>query len=195
MTERIREEVINVVFAQKLRSRGLSLVVPEIVGKRKKPDIIVDLYGLRLLIEGRKEHMEKGLFRDIKVKLQEGYGDIGIAILYPNRLYEIKEIGELGKKIEKYKFSGSVFYWTSKGLKSIKYQEKGVGNIVELIRETMNIYIKNDILKEQIGEINHSIEKIVKIINIPDLWLSDKELLKKLKMALGVSSYEKEEKK
>ncbi|MCD6100443.1 MAG: hypothetical protein J7K33_07685 [Candidatus Marinimicrobia bacterium] len=58
MSKKIREEVINVVLAQLLRKKGLDLVIPEIVNKRR-PDVIVELYGLQLLIEGRKEKCQK----------------------------------------------------------------------------------------------------------------------------------------
>lgn len=194
MTEKIREEVINVVLAQSLRNKGLDLVIPETIGKRRWQDVIVELYGLRLLIEGRKEHLKKGLFKDIEEKLEDGYGDIGIAILYPNKLYKVKEIGELEKKIEKSRFSGAVFYWSAEGIKYVSFHNKEVRNIVEVIREILNIYVKNDILKQQIEEVRNSIEKIVKDVNIPTLWLSDKELLSKLMIALGVSDYGKEEK-
>jgi len=194
MSEKVREEVINVLFAQILKTKGLSLVIPEISGKRRRPDIIVDLYGLRLLIEGRNESLEKSLYKDIRVKLEEGYGDMGMAILYPDKLYFADDIDKLKTKIEKSRFAGSVINWTVEGLKFVKFKKNKVGDIAELIREVLNIYIKNDILYQQILEVQSSIDNIVKNINLPDLWHSDKDLLAKLKWSLGISSNGKKEK-
>lgn len=189
----IREEVINVVLAQTLRKRGLNLVIPEIIQNRRRPDVIVELYGLQLLIEGRKAKYKKTLFADIKEKLEEGYGDIGIAMLYSEDLYEIKEIGDLERKLEDSRIAGAIFYWGWDGLKKLEFNGKAIVEIVEIIRGTLDIYIQNNILKQQIFEVKNTIEKIVRSVNVPDLWLSDKELLEKLMSALGISDYGEEE--
>lgn len=195
MAEKIREEVINVVIAHILKKKGLDLVIPETIGRKKRPDIIVGLYGLTFLIEGRNENLRKSLFKDTRKKLEEGYGDVGMAILYSEDLYKVEEeIGELEIKIEKSHFSGAVFYWTSEGIKHISFYNKKVKDIIELIREILDIYVKNDILRQQVQEVQNSLERVVKTASKPALWFSDKELKKRLLSALGVSDYGKEEK-
>jgi len=145
-------------------------------------------------LKGEKKNAKKKLYNDIKDKLEEGYGDIGIAILYPDPLYQINEINELEQKIENSRFSGAIFYWGWDRLKKLDFHGKSIEEMIEIIRETLDIYIKNDILKQQIDEVKNAIESIVQSVNVPDLWLSDKELLEKLMSALGISEYGEEEK-
>src|SRR5207244_1533819 len=78
-TFKVREEVLNVILADLLSKRGL-LSIPESIRKsvtgKKLPDVtIADLWGVRILLEGRvgeTDAVRDGLFKDAKKRVDEG---------------------------------------------------------------------------------------------------------------------------
>lgn len=88
-----REEVLNVALARILSRRGL-VSVPETIartlhGARKMPDVLVFFRGLRVVLEGKYSDFPNADARvsgDVREKIDEGVGHIGIAVVYPAEL-------------------------------------------------------------------------------------------------------------
>ncbi len=91
---RLRQEVVNVLLAQSLQDRGLAAVPEQIVvaaatGALRMPDVIADLQGLRLAIEGEfasTEHATELALRKATERVVEGIAHVGIGVVYPDEL-------------------------------------------------------------------------------------------------------------
>lgn len=95
MEHRHRQEVLNVLLAQLLQERGL-VSAPEVIRRgpsttTRLPDVIVDLHGLRLVIEcefsakplsaARQKALEKA-----QERVRQAVAHVGVAVLYPASL-------------------------------------------------------------------------------------------------------------
>jgi len=87
-----REEVLNIALARTLSRRGL-ISIPETIRRipagRRLPDILVFFRGLRVVLEGKcgdYPDAENAVFGDVRQKVDEGIGHIGIAVVYPAEL-------------------------------------------------------------------------------------------------------------
>lgn len=103
----IREEVLNVVLAELLSDRGL-ISVPESIRRsvregRRLPDVtIADLWGVRIVIEGRignGQTIRDSLFRDASARVEEGISPFCLAVLYPAGLRRINSLANLRNRL------------------------------------------------------------------------------------------------
>jgi hypothetical protein len=107
---RVREEVFNVVLAQLLSRRGL-VAVPEGMDRGgRRPDVVVNFYGLRLIIEGKVDERgaESHLAEQAEGRLEDGLGHVVLAVLYPRELRE-QDPESLEKALEGASFRVRVF--------------------------------------------------------------------------------------
>src|SRR5216683_5173980 len=104
-----REEVVNVVLAERLEQRGM-LSVPETIRKsierktRELPDIIVaDLLGIRMVIEGRfnKGSARDSLLTDARERVEQGISPVCLAVLYPPELRSAESLPKLRMNLER----------------------------------------------------------------------------------------------
>jgi len=86
---RVRKEVseaaLNVEFASLLREQGLSVLgEARIQSPRglRKPDVLIQLNGIRIILEGRFE--EHKLEEDCRRRLEEGLAELSVAVVYPD---------------------------------------------------------------------------------------------------------------
>jgi hypothetical protein len=75
----LREENLNVVLAELLAERGLKAlgeVVLRKKGGRPEPDVLIDLNGVRIVIEGKKPGMWDTLVEQCKERLDNNVCDL-----------------------------------------------------------------------------------------------------------------------
>jgi hypothetical protein len=90
----VRQEVLNVLTAELLSQYGMVAVPEQILSAKRvrhMPDVIVDLQGLRLALEGefdtapdKKSRAMASAWR----RVEEGIAHVGVAVLYPKALRE-----------------------------------------------------------------------------------------------------------
>lgn len=94
LTDAYRQEVFNVLLAQLLQERGV-ITAPESILKatperaRRMPDLIVNFYGLRTMIEGEvddRPDAETKALDAARRRVVEGIAHIGLAVVYPSDL-------------------------------------------------------------------------------------------------------------
>ena len=105
MEPRRREEVLNVLLAQCMCEAGLSADPENILyrdGKRNMPDVLVDLQGLRCIVDGKykdnpdyKAEVEKQVFE----RLASGVAHVGVGVAYPVELRTARNFTALGDKL------------------------------------------------------------------------------------------------
>lgn len=76
----VREESLNVTLAELFAERGLK-ALGEVVLK-KRPDILLDVNGVRIILEGKKPGKRNELLRQCESRLDEGLCDICVMVEY-----------------------------------------------------------------------------------------------------------------
>ena len=90
MSEKHREEVLNVVLATCLGNRGIEADPETILRRgRSKPDVIALFRGLRCAIEGKVADTPQAkavVLADAKGRIDQGIAHLAIAVVYPTPL-------------------------------------------------------------------------------------------------------------
>lgn len=105
-----REEVFNIKLADVLQERGID-ADPERIENNKKPDIIISIDGLRIILEGKFNigSNETILKDQCKKRLEQGLSHIVMGVLYPSDLKNI-EFTDIINAFENMKMTVYVFY-------------------------------------------------------------------------------------
>ena len=79
-SSKVREESLNVTLAELLAERGLKALGEVIL--KKRPDILLDVNGVRIILEGKKLGKRKELIAQAESRLDEGMCDICVMVEY-----------------------------------------------------------------------------------------------------------------
>lgn len=111
-----REEVLNVILALLLRRRGI-INAPEQVlrsaaaRQRAMPDVIVEMRGLRVAIEGKVEDTPNALQEALgqaRERVEKGLAHLGVAVVYPASLRR-RDFSELESALAAAPLRGAVY--------------------------------------------------------------------------------------
>jgi hypothetical protein len=152
---RMREEVFNVVLAQLLSHHGL-VAVPEGMDRGgHRPDVVVNFYGLRLIIEGKVDERgaESRLAEQAEGRLKDGLGHVVLAVLYPRGLRE-QDPESLEKALEGASFRVRVF--SEAGGDDWK-EVRGVSELAEHLRRVREGLTREDVVAEAVKELEEAI--------------------------------------
>jgi hypothetical protein len=177
-----REEVLNVLLAQSLNSRGL-VSIPESIksfssGKRRMPDVIVEYSGIRLYIEGRYFETledERSLIIDSKKRIDEGLTPVCIAILYPSELRSTPW-DQLKSNLETSKLRIKVLTAT----KEEEWTESNIHGLSSILRRAYDILVEDDVVIISVDRLKDAIEKA------SDLFIRSTSVSDRFRMILGV---------
>ena len=184
---KFREEVINVQLATILASQGLDANAETIVSGRL-PDVLINLEGIKLTLEGRTSSQQASLMRDASKRIEEGLADISMAIVYPEGLGRASSMARLQAQIESSRYSGAVFYIDSIGLASISFENASLDEIVQTINTVYRLRIQNDVVRDQVKSLNDTIERVVQQASLNNLFFNSEALVTRLKHALGIDA-------
>lgn len=182
---RFREEVINVQLANALASRGLEANAETIVAGGR-PDVLIDLEGLKLILEGRIASQQAALMRDAEERLEEGLADISMAIVYPEELRTAINMMDLTSKIEAARYDGRIFYISSTGSASNSFEGASLGEVIEYINNVFRLRVQNEVVRDQVNLLRDTIEDVVDQASATNLFFSSDVLVGRLKQALGI---------
>jgi len=182
-----REEAINVLLANLLAARGLD-ANPETIEAGGRPDILILLEGLKLVLEGRAAHHRNSLLQDARERVEVGIADISMAVVYPEDLSRAATINDLKAHIESSRYDGSLFFFDKNGLTSTPFEGASVDEIVQTINSTFRLRIQNDVVRDQVAQLEATIEKVVDEASSTNLFFSSDVLVGRLKQALGIAS-------
>jgi hypothetical protein len=187
-----REEAINVLLANTLAGRGLD-ANPETIEVGGRPDILILLEGLKLVLEGRTTQDRDSLLQDARERVELGIADISIAIFYPKGLAVAATINQLKESIESARYDGSLFFFDRNGLTSTSFEGDSIDELVQTINSTFRLRIQNDVVREQVAQLEQTIENVVDDASSTNLFFSSEVLVGKLKHALGIGGDEKDD--
>ena len=184
---KFREEVVNVQLATILASKGLDANAETVV-RGRLPDILINLEGIKLMLEGRTSSQQASLMRDARKRIEEGLADISMAIVYPEGLGYASSMAQLKAQIESSRYLGTVFYLDSIGLASVPFADASLDEIVQTINTVYRLRIQNDIVRDQVKNLDDTIERVVQQASLNNLFFNSEALVTRLKHALGIDA-------
>ena len=179
-----REEVINVKLADALSAKGLEADA-ETIQAKSRPDVLVSLNGIKLVIEGRHYKQGAALRADAKTRIQKGIGDISLAVEYSDPLYE-GSTAALQKKLENTNFAGSIFYFAASAIQEKSFSDTSLEDLSSLIRSAFQLIVQNDVVRQQVAAVEKSIAEAVTLATTTNLFFKSKTVREKLKAALAI---------
>ncbi len=150
-SKRVFETKLNIylsrIFNEKL---GFQSISETRIG-RGRPDILIYIGGIKLVIEG--SFTKKDAEEDIKRKIEMGFGDVGLALHYKQKISDSVE-KEVIRQLEKSKFDIKIF--TPKDLSDtlLRYiSGKKITSVAESDWIEVNIVDLTTIIKDNIYDI------------------------------------------
>jgi hypothetical protein len=182
---RHREEIINVKLADELAARGLEADAESIQAKCR-PDVLVDLKGLKLVVEGRHQKERSSLHNDARERVSKGIGDISLAVEYNDSLYTTTST-KLGEVLQSSTFSGSIFFFSGSEIRDTPFFEKSLSELSDLIRSVFSLIVQDDVVRTQVDAVEEAISIAVNIAKTTNLFFRSEAVRKRLMAALAIN--------
>lgn len=186
---KVREEVLNVVLAGLLEDRGL-LSIPETVrrsvsGRGKRlPDVTLgDLWGVRIIIEGRintDAGTPASLLADARKRVEEGLCPICLAVLYPPETANTDSIPRLKKSLEKATLTALVCSEGDADEDDKTWMETSVDGLTEILRRSYELLVSEDVVITTATDLEQSIESASQV------FASNSATPKRIRKLLGI---------
>ena len=183
---RHREEVINVKLADALAARDLG-VDAETIQLKGRPDVLVDLNGIKLVIEGRHEKTIKSLKGTARQRVYKGIGDISLALSYPEVLFTTKSTS-LSNEIVKREYSGAIFHYEGSKIQESAFHSSSIDDLSEMIRNVMSLIVQDDVVRFQVEAVEQAINDVVALAKTANLFFKSEAVKRRLKAALAIDS-------
>jgi hypothetical protein len=175
----IREENLNVILAELLAERGLKALGEVVLrrGRRPEPDVLIDLNGVRIVIEGKKPGMWDALVEQCKDRLDNNicdlcvmveYADVRIGKLMPNQL-DIKEAllkGKFNVGFLSYVDRVGLDKWIGVSPKTEKYTSIGFNELLTYLMSAYSKVIKEDVIGPVIRRMNEVLDEFARKVSI-----------------------------
>jgi hypothetical protein len=190
---KFREEVVNVQLAEVLIERGLEAQPETVTRKKELPDVMINLGGLKLVIEGRIETNLKSLRRDAAERITDALADISIAVAYRAETMSAANLAALKEKVGSGSYSGSVFSFGGGALREDPFSKISIDELADLVNSAFRSAVQNDLVREQVKRVELTIEQIVESAAKSDLFFASDVLQSRLTTALGIDPNEKSE--
>lgn len=168
----LREENLNIMLAELLAEKGLKALGEVILrkkGRRPEPDVLIELNGLRILIEGKKPGMWNALVRQCADRLDNNvcdlcvmveYADIKINKLVPNQL-DVKEgllKGKFNIGFLSYVDRAGLDKWMAIAPKPEQYNDVNFDDLLTYLMSAYGRAAREDIIEPVINRMNEVLE-------------------------------------
>ncbi|MEM3055351.1 MAG: hypothetical protein QXM52_06580 [Candidatus Bathyarchaeia archaeon] len=169
----LREENLNVILAELLTEKGLKALGEVILrrkGGRPEPDVLIELNGVRIVIEGKKPGMWDTLVEQCKERLDDNvcdlcvmveYADIKLRKLVPNQL-DVKEAllrGRFNVGFLSYVDRAGLDRWTGFAPKPEKYVDVSFDELLTYLMSVYGRVVKEDIIGPVIKKMNEVLDE------------------------------------
>lgn len=182
MAEKHREEVLNVVLATCLSSRGIEADPETILRRgRSRPDVIALFRGLRCGIEGKVADANQAksvVLGDARERINQGIAHLAIAVVYPTPLRSIA-FDRLQSELNSAVLEFSVL--TDADGKEA-WHAGGINEIVGELRRAHDVIVRDDILQQAVGTLNIGLAEVASAL------LNNKAVCDRLIRVLGVGN-------
>jgi hypothetical protein len=179
----VREENLNVMLAELLAERGLRALGEVVLrkgGRRPEPDILIELNGVRIVIEGRKLEQKQNTWKALAERCDERldsgicdlcvmveYVDIPLRKLNPSQL-DIKEAllnGKFNVGFISYVDKVGLEKWLNVSPKPEKYEAISFNELLTHLMSAYSKIVREDIIDPVIKKINEILNEFAKVVS------------------------------
>jgi len=183
----LREENLNVILAELLTEKGLKALGEVILrkkGGRLEPDVLIELNGVRIVIEGKKLGMWDALVEQCKERLDNNvcdlcvmveYADVKLRKLVPNQL-DVRDAllkGKFNIGFLSYADRAGLDRWMAVTPRPEKYLDVGFDDLLTYLMSAYSRVVKEDIMGPVIKRMNEVLDefaaKVSTTINVERL--------------------------
>jgi len=155
------EPALNVTLSYLLLKRGLRALgeVKIHKGKKlKKPDVLIVLNTVKIILEGKFEGQRNVVEKQCQERIENGLCDIAIAVEYQKPPYEESR---LDLTLESMKLSARIYWldWDSGW-----QEDTNLNELVKMIRVAFTKAISNNIVDRAVEELNNTLDQWFEII-------------------------------
>jgi hypothetical protein len=182
VAERHREEVLNVILATCLSSRGID-ADPETILRRgqTRPDVIALFRGLRCAIEGKvadTAQSKVAVVTDAKGRIDQGIAHLAIAVVYPADLrsapFPLLQAQMNAVELE--------FAVLTDPDERETWHIGGVNQIVAELRRAHDVIVRDDVLQQSVNTLNIGLAEVASAL------LDNKGACDRLISVLGIGN-------
>jgi len=164
----VREENLNVTLAELLAEKGLKVLGEVILrkrGARPEPEVLVELNGVRITIEGKKPGMWDTLVADCQDRLDNNVCDLCVMVEYAD--YKVKKLlpnqADIKESLLRNRFNiGFLSYvdragldkWTGIPSKPEQYKDVGFDDLLSYLMSAYSRVVSVDIIDPVIKKMN-----------------------------------------
>ena len=197
---KVREENLNVMLAELLAESGLK-AIGEVVIQKRMPDVLVNINGVRVIIEGKRIGARKQLIEDACKRIDNALCDVVMMIEYKNLPLEgiLIDQKEIKKALRRGTYNvGFLTYLERSGLakwipelrEEVRFDENvSFQDLMAYLIQVYDIVIKETSLNKFVSEI----EK--KIYDFSERVMMDRPNISRLKEVLELVEREENEKR
>jgi len=169
----VREENLNIMLSELLAEKGLKALGEVILRKRKgrlEPDVLIELNGVRIVIEGKKTGMWDALVENCQNRLDNNvcdlcvmveYIDYKINTLFPNQA-DIKDSllkGRFNIGFLSYIDRAGLDKWTGVSSKPEQYKDVGFDDLLTYLMSAYSRVVSMDIINPVIKKMNEVLDE------------------------------------
>jgi hypothetical protein len=175
----VGEENLNVMLAELLADKGLRALGEVILRKsrgRPEPDVLIDLNGVRIVIEGKKPGMWNELVRQCEERLDDNVCDLCVMVEYVNFEKLLNERLSLDQSyIKKFLLKGvynvgfmsyiarvGLDRWLGLPVKYEKYENVGFDDLLAYLMTAYNKVVGEDVIGPVIAEMKKVLDEFAK---------------------------------
>jgi hypothetical protein len=175
----VGEENLNVMLAELLADKGLRALGEVILRKsrgRPEPDVLIDLNGVRIVIEGKKPGMWNELVRQCEERLDDNVCDLCVMVeyvnfekllnerLFPDQSYIKKFLlkGVYNAGFMSYIARVGLDRWLGLPVKYEKYENVGFDDLLAYLMTAYNKVVGEDVIGPVIAEMKKVLDEFAK---------------------------------
>ena len=171
MPPRQREEVLNVVLAERLAARGIAASPETISPGHAMPDVIVVYQGLRCAIEGKTgdvPHARQVVAGDARGRVETGIGQLAIGVVY-QRALRTTAFAQLPEAMDAATFDFFIHTEVGAG----EWRTGGVDAIGEELRRAHDGIVRDDVVVRAVEKIRYGMDAVAAAL-LPDPAVCDR---------------------
>lgn len=178
------------VLADLLTGYGLE-ASPENITKEGRPDVLINMGGIKVVIEGRFSDIAS-LHETIRDRVLSGLADIGIALLYPEKLQAAKDTKTIRELFHKLKFDGAICAFERR-IEIRPFENCSLDDIARLVNNTFHMMVQDSAVNTAVHDLDQTLDTTVKLASTSGLFFKSEALVTRLKNTLGITGTDGQE--
>lgn len=164
-------------------------VDPEIIHPGGTPDVLVDIGGLKLLLDGRFSDLD-ALVRKGGGRVREGSADIAVSVLYPAKLRACRTPSAIRRELGKARLAGGVCLFKRSAIAWDRFERASLEELAGLVSDAFGRMAADETVRELAAELGEVFECAVETACSSGVTFESETVIRRLRKALGVPDKE-----